>query len=137
METIAKDLNETMEDLSQIVSTSKEGDEISEDPSTIIAASNREAKEAYKEYLEFKEKHIKEIKEIKKIQVEIGNNNSEVVEVRKELPKCIFHPNNAIWLVHLNEDANLVDIKSWIIDFRNYITTGHNDVIQRRFITLT
>ena len=54
METIAKDLNETMEELAEIVSTSKEGDELSEDPSTIIAASNREAKEAYKEYLEFK-----------------------------------------------------------------------------------
>ena len=76
METIAKELNETMEGLSEIVSTSKEGDEISEDPSTIIAASNREAKEAYKEYLEFKEKHIKDIKEIKKIRVEIGNSSS-------------------------------------------------------------
>ena len=32
METIAKDLNETMEELAKIVSTSKEGDEISEDP---------------------------------------------------------------------------------------------------------
>ena len=73
METISKELNETMEGLSDIVSTSKEGDEISKDPSTIITASNREAKEAYKEYLEFKEKHIKDIKEIKKIQVEIVN----------------------------------------------------------------
>ena len=132
METIAKELNETMEGLSEIVSTSKEGDETSEDPSTIIAASNREAKEAYKEYLEFKEKHIKDIKEIKKIQVEIGNSNSEVVEVRKEVPKCIFQSNNAIRPVHLNEDTNLVNIKSWIIDFRNYITTRYNDVIPKK-----
>ena len=35
METIAKDLNETMEELAEIVSTSKESDEISEDPSNI------------------------------------------------------------------------------------------------------
>ena len=40
--------------------------------------------------------------------------------------------NNAIRPVHLNEDANLVDIKSWIIDFRNYITTGYNDVIPKK-----
>ena len=62
METIDKSMSEAMEDLAEIVSTSEEGSEISEDPSTIIAASNKDAKEAYKEYLDFKQEHSKEIR---------------------------------------------------------------------------
>ena len=62
METIDKSLSEAMEDLAEIVSTSEEDSEISEDPSTIIAASNKDAKEAYKEYLDFKQEHSKEIR---------------------------------------------------------------------------
>ena len=124
METIAKSLSEAMEELAKIVSTSEEGSEISEDLSTIIAASNKEAKEAHKEYLDFKQEHSKEIRNIKKIQVELGN-KKEVIEVRREVTKSnFFHPNNAIWPGHLDEDANLVDIKSWIFDFRNYIISG-------------
>ena len=40
----------------------------------------------------------------------------DVVEVRKEVSRGkVFYPNNAIRPAHLNEDANLVDIKSWIL----------------------
>ena len=78
-------------------------------------------------------KHSKEIREIKKIQVELSNSSREVIEERKEVSRnnC-FHPNNAIRPGHLNEDANLVDIKSWIIDFRNYIISGYNDEVPKR-----
>ena len=48
MENLAKDLNEATEELTDIVSTSEEGSEIGEDPSTIIATSTKEAKEVYR-----------------------------------------------------------------------------------------
>ena len=54
LETIATGLSEAIEDFLGIVSTSEDGTEISGDPSTIIATSNKEAKEAHKEYLEKK-----------------------------------------------------------------------------------
>ena len=62
METIATCLSEAMEELAEIVSTSKEGNEISGDPSTIIATSNKEAKEAHKEYINLKQEHSKEMR---------------------------------------------------------------------------
>ena len=53
--------------------------------------------------------------------------------MRKEVTRNkFFYPNNAIWPGHLNEDANLVDIKSWIIDFRNYIISGYNGVVPKK-----
>ena len=65
------------------------------------------------------------MREIKKIQVELGSHKKEMVEVRREVSRGnFFHPSNAIRSGHLNKDANLVDIKSWIIDFRNYIISG-------------
>ena len=133
MRTIAKNMSKATEDLAEIVSMSEEGNKISEDPSTIIAASNKETKEAYKDYLDFKEKHSKEIRAINKIQVELGNSSKEMIEVRKEVSRNnFFHPNNAIRPGHLNEDANLVDIKSWIIDFPNYIISGYNVEVPKR-----
>ena len=133
METIATSLSEAIEELAEIVSTSEDGTEISGDPSTIMATSNKEAKVAYKEYLNFKQEHSKEMREIKKIQVELGSNKKEIVEVRREVSRgSFFHTNNAIRLSHLNEDANLVDMKSWIIDFRNYIIFGYNGEVPKR-----
>ena len=97
-----------------MVSTSKEGTDISEDPSTIMATSKKEPKKAHEKYLECKQNHSKEMQEIKKIQVEIGNKKKDVVEVRREFSRGnFFHPNNAIRPAQLNEDANLVDTKSW------------------------
>ena len=73
------------------------------------------------------------MREVKKIQVEIGNKKKDIVEVKIEVSGGnFFHPNNAIRLVHLNEDANLVDIKSWIIDFKNYIISGYNEDVPKR-----
>ena len=133
METIATSLSEALEELAEIVTTSDDGKEISGDHSTIIATSNKVAKEAHKEDLNFKEEHSKEIREIKKIQVELGNNKKDVIEVRREVTRSNFsHPNNAIRPGHLNEDANLVDIKSWIIDFRNYIISSYNEEVPKR-----
>ena len=48
VETIVKDLIETMEELAEIVSTSKEGDEISEDPSTQTTPSDRTSQQRRK-----------------------------------------------------------------------------------------
>ena len=53
--------------------------------------------------------------------------------MRREVTRSnFFHPNNAIRPGHLNEDANLVNIKSWIIDFRNYIIFGYNEEVPKR-----
>ena len=72
------------------------------------------------------------MREIKKIQVELGN-KKEVLEVRREVTRSnFFHPNNANQPGHPNEDANLVYIKSWIIDFRNYIIFGNNEEVSKR-----
>ena len=70
---------------------------------------------------------------IKKIKVALGNNRKEIIEVRKEVSRSnFFHPNNAIRPGHLNENANLVDITSWIIYFRNYINSGYNKEVPKR-----
>ena len=74
MESITTSLSEAIEELVEIESTSEDGTEISGYHNTIIATSNKEAKEAHKEYLNFKQEHSKELREIKKIQVGLGNN---------------------------------------------------------------
>ena len=63
----------------------------------------------------FKEKHKKKVRELKKLNIRIGNTGDEVTEIRREVSfRKDFYPNSAIRPQHLNEDANLVEIKSWI-----------------------
>ena len=50
METLVTSLSEAIEVLSEIVSMFEEGNEISEDPSTVIASFRKEAKEAHEKY---------------------------------------------------------------------------------------
>ena len=71
--------------------------------------------------------------ELKKLQIKIGNTGDEVIEIRREVSRGkVFYPNIAIRPNYLNEDANLVDIKSWIIEFKHYINAGyHEDVLKK------
>ena len=85
METLGTEVNDAIEELSEIVASSKEGTEISEDPSTVIGSFKKEAKDAHEKYLEFKQNHSKEMGEVKKIQIKIGNRDNDIVGVRREV----------------------------------------------------
>ena len=87
MEALGTELNDAIKELSEIVATSEEGTEISDDPSTVIDSFKKEAKEAHKKYIELKDKHHKEIREVKKLQIKIENKDEEVVEVRREISR--------------------------------------------------
>ena len=61
IEAIGAELNYAIMELSEAVSTSEEGIEISGDPSEVIAYFRKEAVEAHERYVTFKEKHNKEL----------------------------------------------------------------------------
>ena len=43
-----------------------------------------------------------------------------------------FYPNSSIRPIHLDEDVNLIEIKSWIINFKNYIKQGYSDEVPEK-----
>ena len=57
MESFGTELNDAIVELSELVATSEEGTEISDDPSTVIASFKKEAMKAHEKYVEFKDKH--------------------------------------------------------------------------------
>ena len=55
METIGTELNDAIEELSELVAKSEEGTEISDDPSIVITSFKKEAMKAHEKYVEFKD----------------------------------------------------------------------------------
>ena len=99
----------------------------------MIANFKKEAMEAHEKYVNFKEKHNKEVRDLNKLQIRTGNTGDKVTEIKREvISRKKFCPNSAIPPQHLNEDSNLVKIKSWIIDFKNYLNAGYYDGVSKK-----
>ena len=43
-----------------------------------------------------------------------------------------FYPDSSIRPKHLDEDVNLLEIKNWIINFRNYINQSYSDEVPEK-----
>ena len=77
------------------------------------------------EWTTFRQKNMNEIK-LDRNMVEGSSVNEEVQNKRGTLVQRRFSPDQSLKPKQLDESANLLEVKDFIIEFSNYIKSGYN-----------
>ena len=95
------------------------------DPNKQIEENENEKEQLIKEWTVFRQENYNEIKEARDM-IEGSNGSEETQLVRESRVQRRFTPDQSLKPKLLDESANLLEVKDFIIEFKNYIMSGYN-----------